>query len=213
MSRGLAPLDRTLGVCVLLIIMSCFFRAAWRVGGPRVRDGDGPPHTTRGRGPALGGSGLLDFTIHALHTTYRAPKGLQRPLSSVLGPGGPTSKRGAAGSPTTRRPNLEQGPSHAPAQPRCSTAGGRRELLCSAMLQPHAPAWQPLKVDSKAASDSHLPPRECSLGSGCAMDESQGVSTQSSTLRARGRAGKLTQVSFAVAQHGAAVPGCVRARS
>ena len=48
MSRGLAPLDRTLGVCVLLIILSCFFRAAWRVGGPRVRDGDGPPHTTRG---------------------------------------------------------------------------------------------------------------------------------------------------------------------
>ena len=48
MSRGLAPLDRTLGVCVLLIIMSCFFRAAWRVGGPRVRDGDGPPHTARG---------------------------------------------------------------------------------------------------------------------------------------------------------------------
>ena len=169
-------------------------------------------HRSR-HGPALGGPGSLDFTIHALHTTYRAPRGLQRPLSSVLGPGGPTSKRGAAGSPTTRRPNLEQGPSHAPAQPRCSTAGGRRELLCSAMLQPHAPAWQPLKVDSKAASDSHLPPRECSLGSGCAMDESQGVSTQSSTLRARGRAGKLTQVSFAVAQHGAAVPGCVRARS
>ena len=140
--------------------------------------------------PYIGDPGSLDFTIHALHTTYRAPRGLQRPLSSVLGPGGPTSKRGAAGSPTTRRPNLEQGPSHAPAQPRCSTAGGRRELLCSAMLQPHAPAWQPLKVDSKAASDSHLPPRECSLGSGCAMDESQGVSTQSSTLRARGRAGE-----------------------
>ena len=45
------------------------------------------------------------------------------------------------------------------------------------------------------------------------MDKSHGASTHSSTLRARGRAGKLTQVSFAVAQHGAAVPGCVRARS
>ena len=163
--------------------------------------------------PALGDPGSLDFTIHALHTTYRAPRGLQRPLSSVLGPGGPTSKRGAAGSPTTRRPNLEQGPSHAPAQPRCSTAGGRRELLCSAMLQPHAPAWQPLKVGSKAASDSHLPPRECSLRSGCSMDESHGVSTHSSTLRGRGRAGKLTWVSLSVGKHAAAAPAIVRARS
>ncbi len=60
-------------------------------------------------------AGSLDFTIHALHTTYRAPKGVQRPLSSVLGPGGPTSKRRAPGSPTNRRPDLEQGPSHAPA--------------------------------------------------------------------------------------------------
>ena len=66
-------------------------------------------------GPALGGAGSHDFIIHALHTTYRAPKGLQRPLSSVLGPGGPTSKRRAAGSPTDRRPDLEQGPSHADA--------------------------------------------------------------------------------------------------
>ena len=45
------------------------------------------------------------------------------------------------------------------------------------------------------------------------MDERHGVGTQSSTLRGRGRAGKLTQVSFAVAQHGAAAPAFVRARS
>ena len=45
------------------------------------------------------------------------------------------------------------------------------------------------------------------------MDERHGAGTHSSTLRGRGRAGKLTQVSFAVAQHGAAVPGCVHARS
>ena len=150
---------------------------------------------------------------HTRHTSYSA---IQPPSASCarhLGLEQAFSANATTVVDLTRRPNLEQGPSHAPAQPRCSTAGGRRELLCSAMLQPHAPAWQPLKVDSKAASDSHLPPRECSLGSGCAMDESQGVSTQSSTLRARGRAGKLTQVSFAVAQHGAAVPGCVRARS
>ena len=45
------------------------------------------------------------------------------------------------------------------------------------------------------------------------MDESHGASTHSSTMRERGRAGKLTQVSFAVAQHGAAAPAFVRARS
>ena len=45
------------------------------------------------------------------------------------------------------------------------------------------------------------------------MDERHGAGTHSSTLRGRGRAGKLTQVSFAVAQHGAAAPAIVRARS
>jgi len=45
------------------------------------------------------------------------------------------------------------------------------------------------------------------------MDERHGAGTHSSTLRGRGRAGKLTQVSFAVAQHGAAAPAIVRVRS
>ena len=81
------------------------------------------------------------------------------------------------------------------------------------MLLPHAAAGQPSKVGSKVASDGLLPPTECSLRSGCAVDESYGVSRHSSTVRGRGRAGKLTQVSFAVAQHGAAAPAFVRARS
>ena len=131
----------------------------------------------------------------------------------MLGPGGPTSKRRAAGSPTNRRPDLESRPFTCTGVAAVLHLGGRRELLRSAMLQPHAPAWQPLKVDSKAASDSHLPPRECSLGSGCAMDESQGVSTQSSTLRARGRAGKLTWAGPSVGKHGAAAPAIAGART
>ena len=91
--------------------------------------------------------------------------------------------------------------------------GGRRELPCVPMLLPCAALRQPSKSAALAASDSLLPRTGCSLRSGCAMDKSHGASTHSSTLRAGGRAGKLTQVSFAVAQHGAAVPGCVRARS
>ena len=81
------------------------------------------------------------------------------------------------------------------------------------MLLPCAALRQPSKSAALAASDSLLPRTGCSLRSGCAMDESHGVGTQSSTLRGRGRAGKLTQVSFAVAQHGAAAPAFVRARS
>ena len=81
------------------------------------------------------------------------------------------------------------------------------------MLLPRAAFRQPSKAPSMAASDSLLPRTGCSLRSGCAMDERHSVGTQSSTLRGRGRAGKLTQVSFAVAQHGAAAPAFVRARS
>ena len=91
--------------------------------------------------------------------------------------------------------------------------GGRRELLRAARLRPSAAKWQPSKAASKAASGSLLPHTGCSLRSGCAMDERHGAGTHSSTLRARERAGKLTQVSFAVAQHGAAAPAIVRARS
>ena len=64
-----------------------------------------------------------------------------------------------------------------------------------------------------AASDSLLPHTGCSLRSGCAMDESHGVSTQSSTLCGRGRAGKLTWASQSVGKHGAAAPALVRART
>ena len=45
------------------------------------------------------------------------------------------------------------------------------------------------------------------------MDESHGVSTQSSTLCGRGRAGKLTWASQSVWKHGAAAPALVRART
>ena len=45
------------------------------------------------------------------------------------------------------------------------------------------------------------------------MDESHGVSTQSSTLRGRGRAIKLTWVSMSVGKHSAAAPAIVGART
>ena len=45
------------------------------------------------------------------------------------------------------------------------------------------------------------------------MDESHGVSTQSSTLCGRGRAGKLTWVSMSVGKHSAAAPAIVGART
>ena len=45
------------------------------------------------------------------------------------------------------------------------------------------------------------------------MDESHGVSTHSSTLRGRGRAGKLTWARKSVGKHGAAAPALVRART
>ena len=52
--------------------------------------------------------------------------------------------------------------------------GRRRELLRAAMLLLRAAAWQPSKVCSQAASGRLLPPTECSLRSGCAMDERHG---------------------------------------
>ena len=89
----------------------------------------------------------------------------------------------------------------------------RRELLRAAMLLPHAAAGQPSKVGSKVASDSLLPPTECSLRSGCTVDERHGAGTHRSTLRERGRAGKLTWASPSVGKHGAAAPALVRART
>ena len=73
--------------------------------------------------------------------------------------------------------------------------GQRRELPCVPVLLPCAALRQPSKSAALAASDSLLPRMGCSLRSGCAMDESHSASTHSSTLRAGGRAGKLTQVS------------------
>ena len=84
--------------------------------------------------------------------------------------------------------------------------GQRRELLLAAMLQPHAAAWQTCKACSKAAPDSHLPPTECSLRSGCTVDERHGAGTHTSTLRGRRRAIRLTWVSLSVGKHGATVP-------
>ena len=84
--------------------------------------------------------------------------------------------------------------------------GRRRELLRAAKLLPRDAAWQPSKVRSKVASVRLLPPTECSLRSGCAVDERHGTGTHNSTLRGRGRASKLTWVSLSVGKHGATVP-------
>ena len=80
------------------------------------------------------------------------------------------------------------------------------------MLLPHAAAGQLSRVGPKAASDSLLPPTECSLWSGCAVDERHGAGTHNSTLRGRGRAGKLTWASLSVVQHSATASALVRAR-
>ena len=84
--------------------------------------------------------------------------------------------------------------------------GRRRELLRAAMLLPRAAAGQPSKVCSQAASGRLLPPTECTLRSGCAVDERHGAGTHNNTLRGRGRASKLTWVSLGVAKHSATVP-------
>ena len=81
------------------------------------------------------------------------------------------------------------------------------------MLLPHAAAGRPSKVGSKAASDSLLPPTECSLWSGCAVDERHGAGTHNSTLRGRGRAGKLTWASLSVGKHSSGAPAMVGARN
>ena len=91
--------------------------------------------------------------------------------------------------------------------------GRRRELLRAAMLPPRAAAWQPSKVCSKATSGRLLPSTECSLRSGCAVDERHGAGTHTSTLRGRGRASTLTWVSLSVGKHSATAPAIVRARS
>ncbi len=81
------------------------------------------------------------------------------------------------------------------------------------MLLPDAAAGQPSKVGSKAASDSLLPPTECSLWSGCAVDERHGAGMHNSILRGRGRAGKLTWASLSTDKHSSGAPAMVGARS
>ena len=64
-----------------------------------------------------------------------------------------------------------------------------------------------------AASGSLLPPTECSLWSGCVVDELHGAGTHNSIMRGRGRAIKLTWVSMSVGKHSAAAPAIVGART
>ena len=148
-----------------------------------------------------------------LHTHPRGPT--EAPKATQLGSGSGWTGQAAQGSrlddPRPSGPRTWSCARHR--RPPRWHHGRRRELLRAATLLPRAAFRQLSKAASIAACDRLLPHTGCSLRSGCAMDESHGVSTQSSTLRGRGRAGKLTQVSFAVAQHGAAAPAVVRARS
>ena len=78
---------------------------------------------------------------------------------------------------------------------------------------PRAAIGQPSKVASRVASGSLLPPTECSLRSGCTVDERHGAGTHTSTLRGRRRAIRLTWVSLSVGKHDATAPALVRART
>ena len=122
----------------------------------------------------------------------------------------PTSGGQLVRRPTAVRTSSTALPSHrrTPRRHHCR----RRELLSAAMLQPPAAAFgiNP-KACTKAASSSFLPPTESSLWSGCTVDESYGVSTHSSRVCGRVRAGKLTWVSLSVGQHSATAPALVRA--
>ena len=81
------------------------------------------------------------------------------------------------------------------------------------MLLPRAAAWQPSKVCSQAASGRLLPPTECTLRSGCAVDERHGAGTHNNTLRGRGRAIKLTWVSLSIGKRSATAPAIAGART
>ena len=109
------------------------------------------------------------FTSHYTRT-LELIQGLQSPPSSALGPGGPVRQRWSAGSTTNRRPDLVRGPSQHRRRQR-HPHGERRELLLAATLLPGTAAQDPLKVGCVAAPDGRLPPTECSLMSGCAVDE------------------------------------------
>ena len=110
-------------------------------------------------------SSLTHYTRTLAHI-----QGLHSPPSSAVGPGGPLGQRWSAGSTTNRRPDLVRGPSQHRRTQR-HPHGERRELLLAATLLPGTAAQDPLKVGCVAAPDGRLPPTECSLMSGCAVDE------------------------------------------
>ena len=152
---------------------------------------------------------IYNFT---LTTFYKA---LQSTHSSVASPGGPASRRRAAGSTTHRRPDLVRGPLQPPAHTAVAPRSAPR-----APARCHAAAarcrWTAIEsIGSNKASDSLLPPTECSLRSGCVVDERHGTSTHTSTLRGRGRAikHKLTWASLSVGKHSATAPAIVGART
>ena len=64
-----------------------------------------------------------------------------------------------------------------------------------------------------AASGSLLPPTECSLWSGCVVDELHGAGTHNSIMRGRGRAIKLTWVSLSVGKPSTVASAIISARS
>ena len=130
-----------------------------------VVDGRGPPSASkfgvRYKEPERYHADLgLRWWARSTHD-LQSPKGA--PKAPQLGAGSVQTGQPAEGSKIDDQPSSgpRTGPSHAPVQPRCCTAGGRRELLRSAMLQPHAAAWQPSKRGAKATSGSPLPPTEC----------------------------------------------------
>ena len=156
---------------------------------------------------------VLTILRITLHTHPRGPT--EAPKATQLGSGSGWTGQAAQGSrlddPRPSGPRTWPCARHR--RPPRWHHGRRRELLRAATLLPRAAFRQLSKAASIAASDRLLPHTGCSLRSGCAMDESHGVSTHSSTLRGRGRAGKLTWASQSVGKHGAAAPALVRART
>ena len=152
---------------------------------------------------------ILRFT---LHTHPRGLTGAPKPpqLGSMSGWTGQAAQSTRLDDPRPSGPPAKPSPASG-ATPRCHH-GQHRELPCVPMLLPCVALRQPSKSAALAASDSLLPRTGCSLRSGCAMDESHGASTHSSTLRVRGRAGKLTWASLSVGRYDTTAPALVRWR-
>ena len=142
-------------------------------------------------GPALGGPRSRNFTFYATHALYRTHRGPKRPSARQWVP----ADWPASGGQLDRRPTAIQTSSTAlPGHQRtprrhiwpAPRAASRRHAAAA-----RAAAWQQSKACSKAASGSFLPPTECSLWSGCMVDESYGVITHSSTVCACAGGGRL----------------------